>query len=611
MRRQNQPLDRKATSEVYYSHVPKMAELEKISQKVEAKAIEPLKDSLYLEEANRVILGHQALQKLLSFNDQVVNNTLGISSLTHNDVEFDVNAHFLEATTEAHVEAKVPLHNWKGQKTKYSTNMSGFRINFDPANFDGALTESGEYCLIAGGGTRALPEEADNFVNLTASFTEETKTKQIGKAKDKAKALALAMTIKNAPQEFQEGLEEVLAEMGMSNLAEKASKRVLISGGKADVVIPLNEDIIKKTENIETNIRNGKVKNRVIFESLKKLGYELGKNGLLRSWITRLAGDMNTGFKIKIKGVWYSALDAVVLGYKDYIQDSGTIDPNPDIVASGTLNTNPLEFRDVSTVVGAIASMKAACDRKNISMKDMEVFLRGCGNATLGAASELKKHGAKITAIAAESAIIVKKKGFTDRDQKSLLKFVVEKGGTVQDWARTRKDVEISFESDLNNGVFWGTQLENAVNDFWDKEKPKAIIEAAREGTINKNTVSHIPNDAVVTEISNLTVTNEASETLKEDSRGILIIPSTLASGGGVNMSGYQYMQGYLGIKFETDVLYKSLYKTMGKMVNKTLDLVDAAKQRKENITPQEAFYALSIAATQKVRRQLLAKIAS
>ena len=378
--------------------------------------------------------------------------------------------------------------------------------------------------------------------------------------------------------------------------------------------IPNNDELkewLDKNLTPEEKAKNGIKLNRSAFDALEAFGYELGKQGALDINMTRVAGDQNTVFYIEIDGVKYSATDAVVKGYIKALDEKGIKQDHPEAIASGKYHYGHMPFRGTSTGVGAIASLDALKERFEDSLEGKEVFFRGSGSATQGMITELNLLGAKVTAIAADSAIIVKESGFTEQDQESIFDFMnIKKAGGIQDWARTQKDVRVHFEAELGPDKDpWFVQLENAVFDYWDNTSPAVIIEAATQGTINENAVAHLPEFCYLIEVANLATTPKAAEMLKSR-KGIKRTCAAQSSGGGIFGSDYEIATNLLGIEFDDNDLRGSLFRMMKDVINNVYDLIEIAKSEYGlDMTPEEAFYCYSIARSQKIRSELLSEL--
>jgi glutamate dehydrogenase (NAD(P)+) len=188
----------------------------------------------------------------------------------------------------------------------------------------------------------------------------------------------------------------------------------------------------------------------------------------------------------------------------------------PAIVTGKPVALGGTPGRERATGLGVVFTLEAALGHYGWSLRKQRFAVQGFGNVGSVVAAELHARGARVVALSDIRGAIVNGAGLD-----------VE---AVSAWHREHGSVEGFPEA------------ETVPCDALLEQPCDVLIPAALEHQITKENASSLQ-CRLVAEAANGPTTPEADEILAE--RGILILPDILASGGGVTVSYFEWVQGH------------------------------------------------------------------
>lgn len=223
--------------------------------------------------------------------------------------------------------------------------------------------------------------------------------------------------------------------------------------------------------------------------------------------------------------------DARVMGWMmdAYAQHRG--EQIPGVVTGKPLALGGSPGRETATARGAVLVLAAAVRDAGSDLEDASVAIQGYGNAGRKLSRILSgEFGARVVAVSDSGG------GIYDPD------------GLDLDAVETSKD-----EDGTVQGECLGRPISNEEILTLDVD---ILIPAAIEGVITVDNADRVKADMVV-EAANGPTLPEADEILRE--RGVTVIPDILASGGGVTVSHFEWVQNKLGDRWSLDTVQDKL----------------------------------------------------
>lgn len=192
------------------------------------------------------------------------------------------------------------------------------------------------------------------------------------------------------------------------------------------------------------------------------------------------------------------------------------------------------EGRVTATARGSIFVTRAACEKMGIPLKDARVCIHGFGNAGSNASKQFAAEGAKIIAICDSKSGVYNPEGI---------------------------DVELANKIKSETGCLqkypYGEKIK--PEDLF-KYECDILLPASIEEVINKEN-AHLINAKIIVEVANGPITTEADEILAK--KNIVVLPDILASGGGVTVSYFEWVQNNIGYYWTLEEVDEKLEKTM------------------------------------------------
>ncbi|WP_338834939.1 Cryptic catabolic NAD-specific glutamate dehydrogenase GudB [Moorella humiferrea] len=240
----------------------------------------------------------------------------------------------------------------------------------------------------------------------------------------------------------------------------------------------------------------------------------------------------------------------------------------------GVITGKPLEIggsagRSEATGRGCVFTIREACAKLNLSLKNAKVAIQGFGNAGSVAAKLLHQLGAKIIAATDSSGGAYNPEGI---DPGALIEFKKQTGSVKGTPGTTNITNEELFALDCD--IIVPAALENVITDaIAEKIKAKIIAEAANGPT-----------------------TPEADRILQE--RGVLVIPDILANAGGVTVSYFEWVQNLYGYYWTEEEVNNRLEEMMVRAFNNVYQMYSD-----KNVSMRQAAYMVAVSRIAKAMK--------
>ncbi len=227
--------------------------------------------------------------------------------------------------------------------------------------------------------------------------------------------------------------------------------------------------------------------------------------------------------------------DARVMGWMmdAYAQHRG--EQIPGVVTGKPLSLGGSPGRETATARGVVLVLQAAVLDAGWELEGATVAIQGYGNAGRKLARILTgEFGARVVAVSDSSGGVHDPEGL-DLDAVEAAK---DEGGTVQGTSSGRKisnDEVLTLDVDI-------------------------LIPAAVEGVLTAENAGDVK-AKIVAEAANGPTLPEADEILRR--RGVTVIPDILASGGGVTVSHFEWVQNKLGDRWSLNRVQEKLQERM------------------------------------------------
>lgn len=243
----------------------------------------------------------------------------------------------------------------------------------------------------------------------------------------------------------------------------------------------------------------------------------------------------------------------------------------------GVITGKPLELggskgRNEATGFGVALTVREACKKLGIDIKDARIAVQGFGNVGSFTVKHLENLGAKVVSIGLREEAIYCEDGLKYEDLKFKL---VEKNSTLADLKNTK---HISLEE------FWSLDVD-------------VLIPAAIENAITEENADFI-NAKVVAEAANGPITPNANKVL--DGKGIIVTPDILTNSGGVTVSYFEWVQNLNGYYWSAREVIEKQEKAMVDAFENVWDI-----KEEYGVNLRKAAYMFSVkqvAETMKIR---------
>ncbi len=275
-------------------------------------------------------------------------------------------------------------------------------------------------------------------------------------------------------------------------------------------------------------------------------------NAILREFVHILGKELDPRVFIPAPDYGTGPQDMMVIYGETHIPESVTGKP---------VSVGGIQGRKEATGRGVATSARLGIETTiNKPLSDIKIAIQGFGNVGSHTALFLSESGAKIVAVSDTSGGIFNSEGF---DIKELMKHK-EADKSVQEYNGEPITGEELFELDVDVLVL--AALEDAITERNAEDvKAKIIIEGA-----------------------NNPVTNDACQIFKEN--GKALIPSILASSGGLIASYIEWHKGKSGSLTDKE----ETYSTIDKLISNTfLSIAKYAKEKE--LSYREASFAIAV----------------
>lgn len=365
----------------------------------------------------------------------------------------------------------------------------GVRAWFD----NGEIHKPGE---IVKGGIRFL-SAPEQVIGNVLTIKDEKKAYDL--MLDDVMALGLEMLAKNSGTFF---VKNVLEDGNYIKKYKKLANLGLAGGSKGVIVAPRSSRLPDHNEFVR--------------QALEVFGYKLGQAGVI-GWDRDVpAGDIGTTGTIN----GCSVLDGLVDGYQKALNDLKQKMPKNLVMASVTGKTADKKYlgnpdRGVATGFGTVEALKVWSETRGKKITDLIVVFDGAGNAALPAAKFLINSGIRVAGLTDSRSVIMKKTGFSAEELSEITQ-VKAKRGSLADWAKTKKGVEI---------------LQDKLK-LWKKSGMNVLFISSDAMIINKNNVDLLPEKILIVDGANGPVTPLAE--IKLAAKKIDHLTGSFANSGGV-----------------------------------------------------------------------------
>jgi glutamate dehydrogenase (NAD(P)+) len=217
--------------------------------------------------------------------------------------------------------------------------------------------------------------------------------------------------------------------------------------------------------------------------------------------------------------------------------------PVPEIVTGKPVVLGGTEGRDVATGLGVVFCIEGVLRGRGEEVSGQRVVVQGLGKVGAVVARELHARGARIVGVSDVSG------GVVDPDGLDL--------GAVFAWV-------------AEHGLLRGFRGGRPVGRAEILETPcDLLVPAALEGQVTDENASAL-DCRVVVEAANGPTTPEADEILAE--RGIEVVPDVLASGGGVTVSYFEWVQDQQKYAWQGEEIVSRLRLKMSEALARVLE---------------------------------------
>ncbi|MEM3066303.1 MAG: Glu/Leu/Phe/Val dehydrogenase [Nitrososphaerota archaeon] len=235
--------------------------------------------------------------------------------------------------------------------------------------------------------------------------------------------------------------------------------------------------------------------------------------------------------------------------------------PTPAVVTGKPVALGGSEGRFEATGMGVAVVTREVSKYLKRPLKDAKVVVQGFGNAGYISAKLLQEMGCRIIAVSDS------KGGIHSHDQLDVEKVLEHK---------RRTGSVINYE-----------KAENITNEELLESECDFLIPAALENQITAKNADRIKALAVI-EAANGPTTPEADRVLFD--RGILVVPDTLASAGGVTVSYFEWVQNLTRMKWSLEEVKRNLEM---RMVKSFEDVINSAKEY--NVSARQAAMIVAV----------------
>lgn len=213
----------------------------------------------------------------------------------------------------------------------------------------------------------------------------------------------------------------------------------------------------------------------------------------------------------------------------EFLGISGTHIPELGAYTGKLVKYGGTHLRQESTSLGGVIVTELYYASRNESLVGKTIAIQGCGSAGGGAMPKYLERGAKVVAINDSQVALSKPTGFTPDEAEYILKLKKE--------GRSLREILVAFPSS-------GIEI-LANRDALLYLDVDVLALAATEQQITKENADQIQAKLII-EIANDPVNSEAYESLYK--KGIVVIPDSLASAGGVLGSFYEWLLNRRGL---------------------------------------------------------------
>ncbi|WP_274651673.1 Glu/Leu/Phe/Val family dehydrogenase [Paenibacillus humicola] len=216
--------------------------------------------------------------------------------------------------------------------------------------------------------------------------------------------------------------------------------------------------------------------------------------------------------------------------------------------------------RESATARGVAIMVDEALNRKNIPIQNARVVIQGFGNAGSYLAHFMHQAGAKVIGISDVNGALYNEDGL---------------------------DVEYLMERRDSFGTVTNLFRDTITNDELLKLDCDILVPAAIENQITSENAADIKAKIIV-EAANGPTTLEATKIVTD--RGILLVPDVLASGGGVIVSYFEWVQNNQGYYWSEQEVDTKLREMMVRGFNQVYEL-----HRRRNVDMRLAAYMVGV----------------
>jgi glutamate dehydrogenase (NAD(P)+) len=214
--------------------------------------------------------------------------------------------------------------------------------------------------------------------------------------------------------------------------------------------------------------------------------------------------------------------------YDTYSQAAGHA--VPACVTGKPLALGGTPGRHDATGLGVVFALEAALEREGLPLAGQRIALQGFGNVGSVVAAELNARGARLVAVSDIEGAVADPEGI---------------------------DVDALAAWTATNGSVAGYQRATSIERDALLEVPcDVLIPAAREGQITEENAPRLRCRLIV-EAANGPTTPGADQILSD--RGIALLPDVLASGGGVTVSYFEWVQAHQKYVWNSDEIRERL----------------------------------------------------
>lgn len=221
---------------------------------------------------------------------------------------------------------------------------------------------------------------------------------------------------------------------------------------------------------------------------------------------------------------------------------------SPGFITGKPLVLGGSHGRESATAKGVTLVIEEAAKRKGIQLQGARVIVQGFGNAGSYLAKFMHDAGAKIVAISDVNGALY------------------DKDGLDIDYLLDRRD---SF------GMVTNLFKDTITNEEMLELECDILVPAAIQNQITSKNAHNI-NAKIVVEAANGPTTLEATRILTE--RGILLVPDVLASGGGVTVSYFEWVQNNQGYYWSEEEVHNKLKDVMTKAFERVYNMAQSRK---------------------------------